>query len=147
VKRIFEQVTSCSCFECSKDLYIAVIRRQHNDFCFGKFSPNRDDGIQPVHLRHLQVHERDVRAMRTKLLDTRAISGSVLRNTAIPPLREHDRQLRESGLELTYHSCSMVSFLSVSIAARFPKYQKGRMDLTYALAPGIMSSISVPLSS
>jgi hypothetical protein len=67
VKRIFEQVTSCSCFECSKDLYIALVGRQHNDFRFGKFAPNGGDGIQAVHLRHLQVHERDVRPMRTEL--------------------------------------------------------------------------------
>ena len=35
----------------------------------GKFSPNRSDGVEAVHLRHLQVHNRDIRAMRTELLD------------------------------------------------------------------------------
>ena len=75
MNHIFEQVTSCSRFECAKNLHIAFVRRQHNDFRFGKFSPNCDDGIQAVHLRHLQVHQRDVRPMRTKLLDSLAPIG------------------------------------------------------------------------
>src|SRR5271167_4341026 len=69
VNGVLEQVASCSCLECAKDLYIAFVRRQHDDFRVGKFCPNCDDRIQAVHLRHLQVHERDVRAMRTELLD------------------------------------------------------------------------------
>src|ERR1700687_217850 len=67
--KIFEQVTSCSCFECAKNLYITLVGRQHNDLSIGKFCQNCDDRIEAVHLRHLQVHERDVRAMRTELLD------------------------------------------------------------------------------
>jgi hypothetical protein len=38
-------------------------------FASGNSASNRDDGIQAVHLRHLHVHDRDVRAMHTKLLD------------------------------------------------------------------------------
>src|SRR6188472_4155751 len=64
-----------------------------------------------------------------------------------PLLREHDRQLQESGFELSYHSRSIGSFSSVSVAERFPKYQKGRVDFRYAFAPGILSSISVPPSN
>ena len=75
MKRILEQVTSCSCFECAKNLYIAFVRRQHNDFCFRKFAPNGDDRIEAVHFRHLQVHERDVRPMCTELLDSLAPIG------------------------------------------------------------------------
>ena len=54
--------------------------------------------------------------------------------------RTDDRQLQEPELELTLHSRSIVSLPSVSVAERFPKYQNGRADLTYALAPGMISS-------
>src|SRR5271157_2152830 len=64
-----------------------------------------------------------------------------------PAVPEHDRQLQESEFELTLHSCSIGSFPSVSVPERLPKCQKGRVDFTYALAPGILSSISVPPSS
>src|SRR5271165_3277149 len=64
-----------------------------------------------------------------------------------PAVREHDRQLQEFELELTSHSRSIGSFSSVSVADRLPKCQKGHVDFTYALAPGILSSISVPPSS
>ena len=69
MNRVFEQVTSCSCFECAKNLHIAFVGRQYDDFRIGKFSSNRSDGIEAVHLRHLHVHERDVGSMLTKLLD------------------------------------------------------------------------------
>src|SRR5215510_7044779 len=69
VNRVFEQVTARSCFERAKNLNIAPVRRQYDDFCVRKFCPNRDDGIEAVQLRHLQVHQRDVRPMRTVFLD------------------------------------------------------------------------------
>src|SRR5271165_2920219 len=69
VNRIFQQVTLRSCFECPKNLYIAFVGRQYDDFRIRKFCTNRDDGIEAVHLWHLQVHQRDVRAMCTELLD------------------------------------------------------------------------------
>jgi hypothetical protein len=34
-----------------------------------KFAPNRNQGIDPVHLWHLQVHQSDVRPMRPELFD------------------------------------------------------------------------------
>ncbi len=68
MNRVFEQVTSRSCFEGAKNLHIALVGRQYDDLRIGKFSSNRGDGIEAIHLRHLQVHERDVWAMRTELL-------------------------------------------------------------------------------
>ena len=59
----------CPCFERSANLYIALVGREHNDLCIGKFAPNRVDRIQAVNLRHLQIHQRNVWPMRTKLLD------------------------------------------------------------------------------
>src|SRR5271157_5032531 len=72
VKRIFQQITLCSCFERAKNLYIALIRRQDDDFRIRKLPPNRDDRIEAVHLRHLQIHQRNVGAMRTEQLDSLA---------------------------------------------------------------------------
>ena len=69
------QVTLGACLERPEDLCVAFVRRQHNNFRFGKFLADRDDGIQAVHLRHLQVHERDVRPMRTELLYSLAPIG------------------------------------------------------------------------
>jgi len=69
VNRIFEQVTSCSSFEGTKNLDIAFVSRQYDDLRLGKFSTNRRDGIEAVHLGHLQVHNRDIRPMRAKFLD------------------------------------------------------------------------------
>jgi len=40
-----------------------------DDLRIGKISPNRDDRLEAVHLRHLQVHQHDIRAMRTEPLD------------------------------------------------------------------------------
>ena len=59
----------CSCFEGAKNLNVALVGRQHDNFRIGKFSPNRYDRIEAVHLRHLQVHQRDVWTMSTELLD------------------------------------------------------------------------------
>jgi hypothetical protein len=56
-------------FERPKNLYVAFVGRQHDDLRVPKFSPNRRDGIEAVHLGHLQVHNRDIRPMRAKLLD------------------------------------------------------------------------------
>jgi hypothetical protein len=42
----------------------------------GNFAPNRHQRIQPVHLRHLQVHQSDVGPVRPELLDRFAAIGS-----------------------------------------------------------------------
>ena len=69
VNRILEQITLRSCFECPKNLYVALVGRQHDNFRIGEFSSNRHDRIEAVHLRHLQIHQRDVWTMCTKQLD------------------------------------------------------------------------------
>ena len=43
----------------------------------GKLVANGDDGIDAVHLRHLQVHQRDIRPMRPELLDRLAAIGGL----------------------------------------------------------------------
>ena len=56
--------------ESTQNLRIACVGRQHNHFCVGKFVANRNERIDAVHLRHLQVHERDVGMMHPELLDS-----------------------------------------------------------------------------
>ena len=58
MNRIFEQVSSCSGFECAQNLYIALVGRQHNDFRIGKFCPNRDDRIEACRLSSLPARQR-----------------------------------------------------------------------------------------
>jgi len=43
--------------------------RQYDDSRFGKFLANGNHRIQAVHVGHLQVHQDDVWAVLTKLLD------------------------------------------------------------------------------
>ena len=62
----------CSCFECANNLYITFVGRQDNDSRIREFSPNRDDGIEAIHLRHLEIHQRDVGSMLTELLHSLA---------------------------------------------------------------------------
>src|ERR1700747_229836 len=67
VNSILEQITLRSRLECSKNLYIAFIGRQHDDLCVPKFSPNRRDGIEAVHLGHLEVHRRSIEQEPTQI--------------------------------------------------------------------------------
>jgi hypothetical protein len=64
-----QQISPSPVFHGPQDLDIAGIRGQHDDASFGKLAANREHRIQTVHLRHLQVHQRDVRAVRTELLN------------------------------------------------------------------------------
>jgi hypothetical protein len=41
----------------------------HDDARLGIFAANGDDGIEPAHLWHLQIHQGDIRAVRAELLD------------------------------------------------------------------------------
>src|SRR5262249_44285134 len=46
---------------------IATIGCQNDDSCVAEFAPDGEDGIDPIHVRHLQVHESDIRMVRTEL--------------------------------------------------------------------------------
>ena len=43
--------------------------------CVGKFIANRNERIDAVHFRHLQVHQRDIRVVRSELLNGIASVG------------------------------------------------------------------------
>ena len=72
VERGFQEVPGGPGLHCSKNLRIAFVGRQHNDFRLRKFSADRQHRIEAVHLWHLQIHQRYVWPMGTKLLDSLA---------------------------------------------------------------------------
>ena len=65
----FQEVALRSGFESTENLYVTGVRRQHDNFRTGELDTDRGNRVNTIHLGHLQVHHRDVRAMNTKLLD------------------------------------------------------------------------------
>src|SRR3954466_6297343 len=64
-----QQVTPGSGFESAKDLEIPRIGCQDDNSCVGELAANRADGVDTAHLRHLQIHERDVRTVFSELFE------------------------------------------------------------------------------
>src|SRR5215831_717386 len=56
---------------------IATIGCQNDDSCVAEFAPDGEDGIDPIHVRHLQVHESDIRMVRTELRDGLLAGGGL----------------------------------------------------------------------
>jgi hypothetical protein len=50
---------------------------EHDDSRLGKLAANRTDGVHAAHLRHLQVHQRDVGTMSAERLDGFAPVGAL----------------------------------------------------------------------
>jgi hypothetical protein len=50
---------------------------QNDDASFRELATNGADGIDTAHLRHLKVHQSDVRTMRSKLFERLASIGSL----------------------------------------------------------------------
>src|SRR5262245_4028394 len=64
-----QDVPSCASLERSQHLHIAGVCRQDDDPGISEFALNSLDGFDAVEVRHLQIHEGDVRAVRSKLFD------------------------------------------------------------------------------
>src|SRR5208337_2430556 len=75
VQSVLEQVGLSAGLDRADNLHIASVGRQHDDSCVGKFISNSNERIEAVHLRHLQVHQRNVRMVRPELLDGLATVG------------------------------------------------------------------------
>ena len=75
MQSILQQVSLSPSLERTKNLHIAGVGRQHDHFCVGKFISDSNERIEAVHLRHLQVHQRNVRMVRPELLDGLATVG------------------------------------------------------------------------
>src|SRR5271165_461100 len=72
---ILEQVSLSSSLERTKNLHIAGVGRQYNHLCVGKFISDSNECLDPIHLRHLQIHQRDVGMEHPELLDGLATVG------------------------------------------------------------------------
>src|SRR5580698_9146081 len=70
------QIGSRSGLESTRNLNVAGMSRQHDDSCFRKFTANRSDRIDTVHLWHLQVHKCYVRLMFSKQVERFVPVGS-----------------------------------------------------------------------
>src|SRR5258705_13751753 len=69
MQEIFQEVRPGASFEGAQRLDVAGVRRQDDDVRLWKFAANRNDRIDTVHLRHLQVHQGDIRTVRAELLN------------------------------------------------------------------------------
>ena len=69
MERVLEQVALSTGFEGTQNVHVALIGRQHDQFGIRELRSNRDQRIEAIHLRHLNVHQRHVRTVRAELLD------------------------------------------------------------------------------
>ena len=60
-----------------QNLDISYVSGQHDDSCPSEFATNRDDGLDAVHLRHLQIHQCHIRPVHSKLLYRLKAIGSL----------------------------------------------------------------------
>src|SRR5688572_325964 len=77
MERVLEQVTLSAGLESAENMYIALVRRQHDDPCVRKLRSNGDERVEAIHLRHLNIHQRHVRMVRTESLDRFATVGGL----------------------------------------------------------------------
>jgi hypothetical protein len=64
-----EQASGSAGFDGPGDLGVGPVGGQDDDSRVRELLANPKDGIPPVHERHLQVHEGDIRTVRAELLD------------------------------------------------------------------------------
>src|SRR5690242_7999194 len=69
VQRTLKQVSLRAGLERAQNLHVASVGCQHDHFCVGGLVANGNERIEAIHLRHLHVHQRDVRTMSPELLD------------------------------------------------------------------------------
>ena len=57
----FQHVSLCASLQSPLREHVARVRCENDDACSGLLCPDRDDGIQPAHIRHLKIHQRHIR--------------------------------------------------------------------------------------
>src|SRR5262249_32570216 len=78
---ILEEVSACAGLESAEGLNVTAVRSQYDDTSIGKLVTDRDNRVGTAHSRHLDVHQRHVRALSAELLN---------RVAAVRALRHHD---------------------------------------------------------
>ena len=66
---VLDQVALSTGLQGAEDVHIALVCRQHDDSCLRELRPNGDERVEAIHLRHLNVHQRHIRAVHAELLD------------------------------------------------------------------------------
>ena len=74
---VLEQVALRTGLHGAQNVHIALVGRQHDDFCIGELRSNGEERVEAIHLRHLNVHQRHVRPVRAELLDRVPTVGGV----------------------------------------------------------------------
>ena len=93
---VLQKVATSAGLQRAKRLRIAGIGSQHDDARVRKLASDRADRVEPAHLGHLQIHERDVRTVRPELLN-RFTSGRRFRH------ERHVRLCREQPGDALAH--------------------------------------------
>jgi len=94
------------CFQGSLSHCIASERTQHDDSCPRPFRTDRADGVNSIHLSHLQVHQRDIRQRCPELPDCLNSRGRF----------SHELHIRFR----TYESCDAVQQQGVIVDTQYP---------------------------
>ena len=59
-RHVLQHIPAGACRKRALNLDVAFKRRQHHDAGVWKLVSNGDQGVDPAHVRHAQIHERDV---------------------------------------------------------------------------------------
>src|SRR5580704_628788 len=151
MQSILEQIGLSTGLERTQNLRIACVCRQHDHFCIRKFVANRNQGVDAAHLRHLQVHKRDVRTVRPELLNGIAPVGCLAHQDHIAlnanqtgdPLPHNWMVVNRKNSNL--RDASAHELLLYAFALR---ENHGRLGaVAYTALAGTRSSTSVPAST
>src|SRR5215471_916280 len=156
---VFQQITPRAGFDRAQYLSVSGVRGQHDDSRLWNLIANRHECVQPVHLRHLQIHHHNVRVVRPELLDRLAsVRGLPYDAHVRLAADEPSDALTHNGMVVDHedsnraglgtHPFSSGSFLE-NLPPNFSTNPDRRRSIgaTYARAPAITSSTSVPESS
>src|SRR5262249_33203382 len=129
---------------------IAGIGGENDDSCFRELGANRADGVDAVHLRHLKVHQRDIRTVLPELFHRLAPVRGFADHLQIRLTRDQRSDAVAEHRMVIYRENSNHVF-SLSWAwprDRFPflpnKPRTWPRKVPYAIDSGIFNSISVP---
>src|ERR1700761_9214384 len=64
-----EDIRTRASSESAQHLHVARVSRQHNDPSLREFAKNAIDSLNSIQSGHLNIHQRHIRTMQSKLLD------------------------------------------------------------------------------
>lgn len=73
----FQEESPSAGLEGARNLNVARVGCEHDESRIGKLASNGDDGINAIHVGHLEVHERDIGSVQAELFDRFTSGGSL----------------------------------------------------------------------